>query len=235
MKNFNYLFIYLILTLTACLGWPHFSAAATDSAQADFTPWSGYWWPYKTGGLSTGLDYRGHPAPLEKYELLTLGSYPHGLVSWYESMYYDTEAPNWYGLCAFYARAACYENMEILPSSEDNIIFRVGDKKGLLTLAHEGDVIEMAEGSNPEVFHYWLLNYIKDQGKAFIADMGAGEEVWSYPIYKYEMESSVEGNRESVAVTVYSSDDFVSPDYMGSKTRRNVYTYDLFINDEGGE
>jgi len=31
--------------------------------------WSGYWWPYVNGGLATGNDYRGHPAPLEKYEL----------------------------------------------------------------------------------------------------------------------------------------------------------------------
>ena len=170
---------------------------------------------------------------MEKYELLTLGSYPRELVSWYEDNYYDPEAPDWYGLCTSFSRASSYENIEIFPSSEDNIVFRVGDKKGLLSLAHENDITEDVDGSDPVVFHYWLLNYIKDQGKAFVADLDPGQEVWSYPIYGYDMESEINGNRESIAVTVYYADDFVTPDYIGTKERESTYTYDLLLDGEG--
>ena len=198
--------------------------------EASATPWSGYWWPHSSGGLATGLDYRGHPAPLEKYELLTLGIYPGQLVSWYEDNYYDPDAPGWYGLCAYWAWAASYEQIEIFPSSEENIIFRVGDKKGLITLAHTNDFIESASGHSPDVFHYWLLHYIKDQGKAFVADLDSGSQVWSYPIFKYEMESTVNAGTETVAVKIFYSDDLVRPDYMGAKIKSKTYTYILFLN-----
>jgi hypothetical protein len=228
-----FLFVVFSILFFFLFPWAH-----AEEHEAAFTPWSGYWWPFTHGGLATGLDYRGHPAPLEKYELLTQGSYPGELVSWYKEKYYDEEAPSWYGLCGYWARAACYEQIEILPSSEDNIIFRVGDKKGLLTLAHNDDVTETADGSSPDVFHYWLLNYIKDQGNAFVADLDADEEVWSYPIYRYEMESQINGDTESVTVRVYYANDLVDPDYMGTDVLSSAYTYDLFLEDGsiiGGE
>jgi hypothetical protein len=220
----------IILFASICIFLPQVHA---EIYEASHTPWSGYWWPFTEGGLATGLDYRGHPAPLEKYELLTLGEYPGDLVSWYKGIFYDPAAPAWYGLCGAFASAACYEHIEILPSSEDNIVFRVGDKKGLLTLAHNNDIMETADGSRPEVFHYWLLTYIKDQAKAFVADLDPGEEVWSYPIYRYDMEGTVDDDRESVTVTVWYADDFVSPDYRGTKALTGIYTYDLFLDEEG--
>jgi hypothetical protein len=218
------LFLLLIL-------FPDFAGAATY--QASFIPWSGYWWPYNYGGLGTGSDYRGSPAPLEKYNFLTTGTTAGGALPRYLEEYYDPQAPGWYGLCAYWARAACYEHIEILPSSENNIIFRVGDKKGLLTLAHNRDIAEVADGSRPEEFHFWLLNYIKGQKQAFVADLDAGPEVWSFPVYKYEMQSSRAGNVESVAVKVYYVSDFVLPDYIGTKSHSAAYTYDLFLNESG--
>ena len=71
----------------------------------------------------------------------------------------------------------------------------------------------------PEEFHFWLLNYIKDQKKAFVADLLAGEEVWSFPIYRYEMQSSRSGNVESVSVRIYYANDFVPPDRIGTQIR----------------
>jgi hypothetical protein len=225
--------LLIVIFLCLCL----FSARLNaEEYEATAMPWSGYWWPVTKGGLSTGLDYRGHPAPLEKYELLTLGNYPDDLVSWYEDRYYDPDAPSWYGLCAYWAQASCYEHMEILPSSEDNIVFRVGDKKGLLTLAHDDDEIvedETPEGLDPDEFHYWLLSYIMDRQEAFVEDKDPGEEVWSYPIYRYEMEITADGNSESVEVVVYYANDFVSPDYMGTEVKSSTYTYDLFLDGAG--
>ena len=201
--------------------------------QAASVPWSGYWWPVMQGGLGTGGDYRGHPAPLEKYHLYTDGVMTGEALNQYLNIAYDPTAPAWYGLCLHWARAACFEPGNILPSSNDNIVFRVGDKKGLLTLAHHADIVEKDDGSWPETFHYWLLHYIKDQQKAFTADLWAGAEVWSYPVYQYEMQISGGGAVQSVWVKIYFADDFVHPDFMGTRVSTNQYTYDLFLDGNG--
>jgi hypothetical protein len=222
----------LALALFLILLFPFFSSAATY--QASSIPWSGYWWPYTYGGLGTGRDYRGRPAPIEKYNLLKTGLTSGVALDEYLERYYDPYAPGWYGLCGYWARAACYEHIDILPSSEENLIVRIGDKKGLLTLAHNSDLVEVVDGSRPEVFHYWLLNYIKDQKKAFVADLDAGPEVWSFPIYQYEMQTSQSGtNFESVSVRVYYANDSVVPDYRGTQILTSSYTYDLFRDAEG--
>jgi hypothetical protein len=209
------------------------TAAMGAVFEASYKPWSGYWWPDQYGGLVTGYDYRGHPAPLEKYQLLTTG-FPGGdLVSWYKQKYYDPSAPSWWGLCGYWAKAAIYENYEILPSSEDNLIFRVGDKKGLLTVCHNDDEEIKVSGADPRRFHMWLLDYIRDKKKPFAADLGGEDEVWYYPIYKYDMRTSRSGDTESVTVTVFYAYDSVPPDYMGTKVRQDTYTYNLFLNDNG--
>lgn len=207
--------------------------ACAEIHEATCRPWSGYWWPFRQGGLGTGQDYRGSPAPLEKYNLLATGVTTGTALTEYLDAYYDPDAPGWYGLCAYWARAASYEHIDIFPSSENNLIFRVGDKKGLLTLAHNNDISEYAHGAAPEEFHLWLLTRIKDRKKAFVADLGAGEEVWSYPVYKYDMQTSRNGSVESVWVQAYYADDFVAPDYMGTQTRWAMYTYNLFLDATG--
>ncbi len=221
-------FFFLILSI---LFQPF--ACSAESYEASSRPWSGYWWPYMYGGLGTGNDYRRHPAPLEKYNLLTRGVTSGPALDSYMAAHYDPQAPTWYGLCLYWARAASYEHIDILPSSENNIIFRVGDKKGLLTLAHNSDIRETGNGSLPEEFHFWLLNYIKDQGKAFVADLETGTEVWSFPIYRYEMQTSRKGNVESVSVRVYYASDFVLPDRMGTLPFMKDYTYDLDLDGAG--
>ncbi len=207
--------------------------AKAETREASFRPWSGYWWPDWQGGLGTGLDYRGRPAPLEKYSLLTGGTATGTALTQYLAAHYDPNAPAWWGLCAHWARAASTENIDVVPSSEDNIVFRVGDKKGLLTLAHSNDIGEIGNGIEPDVFHLWLLKYIKDEGKPFVADLWTGEEVWSYPVYRYDMTSSVSGSVESVEVTIYFADDAVAPDYRGTLVHPYHYTYDLFLGAGG--
>ncbi len=209
-------------------------ANASEAHEASDISWSGFWWPSSAGGLINGNGYRGHPAPLEKYEMLTRGITRGPLVMWFNRTHYNPNDDDWYGLCADWARAACYENIEILPSSENNIFFRVGDKKGLLTLAHTKDMVERADGTKPENLHFWLLNYIKDQKKAFAADLDPSTQVWTYPIYRYSMESTIQGSKESVTVSIFYADDNVHPDYMGTKELGKTYTYDLFIDEDGG-
>lgn len=220
----------LSLILLVLLLFP--GVASCETVTASTVPWSGYWWPLNKGGLINGSDYFQHPAPLEKYDLLVRNYYPSTLTNWYKSSYYDSSAPSWYGHCLDWSKAAIQESYAILPSSEGNIHFRVGDKKGLLTIAHLNDLYEVSH-STASTFHYWLLHYIKDLSTPFIADLDATSEKWYYPIYKYDMHSSITGNTESVTVTIdYASDD-VHPDFMGTKTSTTTYTYDLTLSDNG--
>lgn len=201
--------------------------------EADQIPWSGHWWPYSKGALGNGDGYHGYPAPIEKYELLTQGNTPGALRSWFFETHYNPDGLYWFGLCYEWAQAACYEDIRFFPSSENNIVFRVGDKKGLMTLAHESDLEEVGNGENPDEFHYWLLHNIKDNRRPFMADLDPTEEVWSYPIFSYDMHTSRSGGVESVQVTIGFADDAVHPDFMGTQKRHRTYNYDLWVDESG--
>ncbi len=230
----------ILLTCLLCVFvWAPLASAVTESQNTESIPWSGYWWPYNGCGLGTGQDYYGHPSPLEKYDQYISGYYPGPSTMWYTNQFCSEVHPYWYGHCGHWALAASTENYDILPSSNNNIIFRVGDKKGLLTLMHSDDIAIWGNGSQPAEFHLWLLKYIKDEKKAFIADIEAGEEVWQYPIYRYDMTSTIDDRVESVTVDIYYADDFVHPDFIGTEEEFQRYTYNLFLGPDneitGGE
>lgn len=209
------------------------AAATGETYVATHTPWSGYWWPLASGGLVTGAGYYGTPAPLHKYDLLTHSFYPAELSEFYRLNYYDPDAPDWYGHCNSWALAAISEQYDILPSSEDNIIFRVGDKKGLISVAHEKDLVDLGSGADPTIFHYWLLYHLKDRGQAFVADLDPGIEKWNYPIFQVDLTSETVGNTENVTATITYVTDNVHPDYIGSKKIQKTYTYTLQLDARG--
>jgi hypothetical protein len=230
--------IFLIALCIALLV-PVISFGDTDTAVSANIPWSGYWWPGTWGGLGTGLGYNGHPAPLEKYDLFTTGRYPGNATSYYLANDYNPDSPvTWYGLCFAWASASVYEHIDFYPSSVDNIIFNVGDKKGLITACHESDQCSYGDPNDPSVFHWWLLHYIKDQGTAFFADLDASEQVWNFPIYRYEMQSADNGSSIDVTCKIWYASDFVDPDYMGTQPETKTYTYTLYVTSgaiTGGE
>jgi len=233
MSSKSLFILSICLTLTSFCFPPGSADAYTDSAEADIIPWSGYWWPTSSGGLATGLRYRGHPAPIEKYELLKDGRYPGVATTWEMQNHYDPTAPGWYGLCHAWASAAVMEDIDFKPSSYENILFYVGDKKGLISACHGSDLKELASGSAVEVFHQWLLYYIKDNGLAFVADLAPSEEFWSYPIYKYSMEITESGSRQSVSCRIWYASDFVDPDFQGTEPLSEFYTYELYLDGDG--
>lgn len=209
----------------------------TEEASSDFIPWSGYWWPLRYGGLATGMDYRGHPAPLEKYELYLYGSYPLGATRWELKNHYKPDALPWEGLCHGRAFAAAYEPMDFKPSSLRNVAFRLEDKRGLMVAAHTDDLLDRALDSGPAEFHRFLMKYIKEGRKPIVADLDPSEEVWFYPIFKYHL--TVEGNsqRWDVVCKVWYS-DIVSPDTPGPVIGSKTYTYRLYLQEGaivGGE
>lgn len=222
----NILIFLVLVCFPAAVGF-------AETVEADRVPWSGHWWPFRFGGLVTGIDYRGNPSPLEKYELYRQGATEGPSVAWYRNKYYRPAAEPWHGHCGDWAKAAAWENFQILPASIDNVVFRVGDKKGLLTIAHDQDLSEWGDGSDPVQFHYWMLNYIRDRKRPFIADLDPGNEAWNYPIFKYDMTTVALGSRESIRVTVYYADDNVEPDYIGTRVQQETYTYDIQVDGDG--
>jgi len=74
-----------------------FQSAASKCAtyEADYVPWSGYWWPKIHGGLTTGRDYRGHPSPFEKYDYVTTGTYDGPATRYGWEYHYDSDALFW--------------------------------------------------------------------------------------------------------------------------------------------
>lgn len=224
------LLVLLLLGLWAGTA-PSVCCALTDSAETSFRPWSGYWWPTTGGGLANGYGKWGRPAPLEKFEMLTIGAYPGLATQWELQNYYDPNAPHWYGQCHAWAAAAAYENIAFYPSSYNNIVFRVGDKKGLLSACHGSDLaVRASAGYSPHVFHEWLLDYIKVQGKAFVADLGGPEEAWFYPLFKYEMQLTPGGGQVGVVCRVWYASDLVDPDIQGTEVLTKTFTYTLYLN-----
>lgn len=215
----------LILLLTVCV-----VSAQAETISAIHTPWSGYWWPMNGGGLLTGVDYKGLPAPLDKLGFLTPNSIAQ-VKTGYSSRYYKPGAPSWWGMCWEWALAASIDPEPGKASVINGVPWRIGDKKGLLTLAHSDDVVVYGEGKDPVVFHSWLLEKIKGQRRVFVADLDVGSEVWSYPIFKYDMTESRVGNTISVFVIAFYADDNVLPDFEGTAERFTTFTYDLFLDD----
>ncbi len=216
------------------LGFVFFQAnlhAYTVEAESDHIPWSGYWWPTQQGGLATGDDYRGSPSPLEKYDLFAKELIQGSATAYFLEHNYDPSVPQWYGLCSAWAAASVSEHIDFYPSSIDNMIFYVGDKKGLLTYAHEQDwaIARSVTVSNPAIFHNWLNEYIRDKGVAFYADLDPGPEVWNYPVFRFNMNITESYNKLDVTCQIWYADDQVDPDYVGTKERTKIYTYTVDI------
>jgi hypothetical protein len=208
-------------------------------------PWSGYWWPILEGELVHG--YTDQPSPLEKYDAYVTGYYPAAAVAQGLVHEYDPEGEMWYGHCDSWAAASILEAEPRHTGNLKGIPFRIGDKKGLLTLLYERYAVTRygthywgpADDPNDiypggvDGFHQTLINYISNQGLPIVAEIDPGLEVWSFPIYRYEMEWVDEGDTRHVTCKVWMADDFVSPDFLGTQEVTQTYTYALKIDGHG--
>ena len=223
-SNIVVLLVLFVLVLSAGVGY---GRATILEGEAERQPWSSYWWQTSLGKLVEG--YRGHPAPIEKYDLYVDGYFP-GSATWTgSSVWYNPSADSWNGLCHAWVNATILETMEILPSSRNGVYFAVGDKKGLLCACHDKDeIIYKSCQRSPEFFHRYLLDYIGVQGQAIGADLDPSSEFWSYPIYKYEMEITSGVRTDQVKCTIYHADDLgVEPDFSGTVEVVRHYEYSL--------
>jgi len=228
--------------------------AGFESAQVpeDMMPWSGWWWPKNRGELVQG--YEGLPAPLHKYDAYVHGSFPGPATRYGQENEDLPDAKGWHGHCDDWAAAAVLEVEPDSPGDLAGIEFRVGDKKGLLTLHYDNNYVadmygQRYAGDDPakfadihpgglDGFHETLKHYIAVQGMPVIMDLSPHSDVWNHPAFKYEMSwydqtwGDGEQTRE-VTCRVWFADDDVDPDFTGLKTFTRTYTYRLELDSNG--
>lgn len=226
-KNKKNLFLFILVLLSILL--PRLASAV--SYEADEKPWSGWWWPFTSGGIVTGKGYNGHPAPLEKYDLVTHGSMTGPATQYGLANYYDPSAKGWEGLCFLWAVAAMMEREPSHRGIYGGTLFNVGDKKGILTAAYDGVNFRRHAIRNPMDFQEILGRFIRNQRSVIVMDLGTDGEVWNYPVFKYDINSTKLGNTNHYTVKVYYATDSVSPDYVGTRVSSKTYYY--FYETEG--
>src|SRR5262249_52541164 len=168
--------------------------ASVEEARSRVTPWSGHWWPMRKGQMVNGYYY-DDPAPLRKHDKVT-GS---NAADWERKNHYDTDYPKWYGHCHAWAAAAATEVEPVHSITYNDVRFRVGDIKALLTEAHYGDKATMfgtrytGPGDDPDDIYpdkLWKVcqEYMGEKGIALLMDLDNTKEVWTYPVYGYRVE-----------------------------------------------
>lgn len=226
----KYLYIFLITLFLV-----FFSQAASVecfASEADYRPWSGYWWPFSKGGLVNGSDYNGHPAPLEKYDYVTSGTYSGPATSYGNSHYYDKNALPWEGMCFCWAAASILEQEPAHKGIYNGIRFNVGDKKGLLTVAYDSPLYYHYSTDSPVDFHKVLSDFIGSKKISIIMDLGSEDEIWNHPVFKYETNYTQDGNTRHYTTTIYYITDQVNPDYVGSGALSATYRYYFVVDGE---
>ncbi len=241
--------LIIVLSLTIALS---ISAQTTEVVEITPRPWNGYWWPFTNGGLCTGKDYNNNPSPMEKYDIAF--SQPFLATQWELENHYDPEGPSWHGHCNGWAVASIFEPEPSHKCTYNSIVFYVGDLKGLLTEAHQGtyeggsiygtryngDNNQQAyEDIYPLDFQNVLEMYLKDNHLPILIDSDPTEEIWTYPVYKYELSYTEENSTRHCTLTIYCatdaySDSLLDPDDTGDDhVYKKTYTYDLTLDSNG--
>jgi len=232
-------------------------SGGVERAAAKVTPWSGYWWPMREGRLLV---------PLGKYDLLTGHQ---AAVWERKTNTPGPGVPRWWGYCHAWAAASMLEaepnRRHVAPSLRDGnpaserpghvnrqLNLDIGDQKGLLTACHTedlanswGDRFGDGQGSEdpldlaPDVLWRLLKLHLGQQGVPVVLDVEAGDEVWNFPVYQYEVQyRPVDSGRGESAAGNYRADltllmacDGVPPDYLGTKVRKQTYQFTFRMRD----
>jgi len=208
--------------------------AQQDSGTAGEYPWSGYWWPHSEGGLT---------GPLAKYDQV----YGTRTAAWEQANHVDRgNVQPWFGHCHAWSAASVTEKEPRKDKQHQGVPFGVGDQKGLLTAVHaqdeansygdrygDGRGSEDAHDLPPDEVWRLLQLYVKQRNIPLIFDLEAGDEVWNYPVYQYEVNYQETGNgMVQGTMTLVVADDDVYPDYLG--TQPGIYSYSFACRMQGG-
>jgi hypothetical protein len=215
---------------TAEIGAPPADAKRAEpplafSGEAAHSPWSGWWWP--ANDLVGGPRLFDPDGPLARYDryVETLGRPDPDTMEW-ERAEVRFSGLMWAGHCNGWAAAAL---LEPEPSGDrvlNGVTFTVADQKGLLTSYHFADAAAWAVGSDdqevsPAEFHRELTRSIGADRKGVIFTFRPiGEEVWSYPAYKFETAigpDPIEPDRWHVETVVWLVDNDVPAGFLGAR------------------
>jgi len=169
--------------------------AGDNSEKALPRPWSGYWYPFRTGEMFTGIQ-----SPLAKVDtmLRNLGYTSH-VQKADQELYASFPSDTWEGLCDAWAFAAVGVKEPTKAVQRGGVIFSVMDLKALATRLHQGTTNDQfgtlyrgtveTDGTyqdlRPEAFHQILVKSFA-QGRHLLIDDEAGIEVWSKPAFRYD-------------------------------------------------
>ena len=217
--------------------------------------WSGYWWPMLSGKDRPGyVNLYDENGPLDKYDryCVAIGLPNPGARAFEEwRNWADSRLEKatgfkafWWGHCNGWAAAAVLEPEPTQPIEHKGVKFAVGDQKGLLTVAHNGDPVDLIRriGSDEaHIFHAAVLQSIGKEKRALIFDTKLDpidpvtrqplREVWNYPAYKYSCSYTDLGDATwDVEMKLWFADDAVVPNHVGTRNwpedgKPKIYTY----------
>jgi hypothetical protein len=203
--------------------------------------WSGYWWPLLVTHGWHLYDQTGPYTPLLKYGQ-ALGNY--GPLEW-ERRYKLTTDPStdWWGHSNGWAAASILERAEPRQSVRvGSTTFNVGEIKGLLTAAHQGDPVDLFRGqphwrggnSSTDLraldFHRAVLYYMRDRSESLIFNLSLEPDVWNYPAYHFRMNGLTDPRDPQVThvtTELWFADQDVAPHFVGTKGVYRVFTYSV--------
>ncbi len=228
MRRFVVLVVAAVASMT--LITPGTASAATEYGSTNKWPWSGYWFPM----LDNGYNLYSAGGPLQKYDAWA-GTQAQ---AWERQNHYTNDPANkWWGHCHAWAAAAI-----LAPEPKAVGNFTINDTKGLAAELYYEPTFQWLSGVRvddpndrssaayqdiaPAWMDYLLRYYIRYHKYPFIMDVNADSQVWNYPVFAYNRESTqYAGGIEDVKTTVW----FASPDWnvTGTKYISRTYTYRL--------
>ena len=220
---------------TSEVGAPPSEAKRTElplafSGEAARHPWSGWWWP--ANDVVGGPRLFDPDGPLARYDryVEALGRPDPNTMEW-ERAEIRFSGVGWAGHCNGWAAAALLEPEPSAPRTLNGVTFSVADQKGLLTSYHFADSAAWAVGSEekdvtPADFHRQVTRWIGgERTGAIFTFRPVGEEVWSYPAYKFETEigpDPLEADLWHVRTVVWMVDNEVPAGFVGARPWPNA-------------
>ena len=185
---------------------------ASGTVPADKIPYSGFWYPQKTGGTNLRLK-QGDPSPLEKYDKAFNGGTTKA-ASWEKEKHTvaaSDPSAGWAGHCNGFSAAAQRHARPKHSVTKGGTTFEIHDIKALLAEIHmsakylflggrrcenqgtlpspgsRANPAEMGECEdiNPGTFHVAIANWIGKARHTLVFDISVGYQVWNYPLYAY--------------------------------------------------
>ena len=222
-------------------------SALPRSGRAKQTPWPGYWWPMSKDGTAARPDATTS-SPIEKYDrAFGTGTEAAEWECRYHGTRGDQKPAEWWGHCNGWAAAALMEPEPTRAVELHGVRFEPSDVKALLTEVYFGchavgvdrrycgrDEIAVDEHGrpvdaafrdvNPAVLHLLATNLIGNEGRAIVADVAPGDQVWNYPLTSFKVEQLDDlGEDGAKAVQRITGRPFAGPYPFNDDSRRFAF------------